>query len=129
MQLKITIYAMLEALSRFNVTVRANIKRDMNSVVAANLVRKRNGRKKYHRPLESFGRSQQSAPWTHFILHSGHAVSAWKVEHARVAISTPDIFPCLCSSFSFCVPLLSSFVSFFFNFFDVPRDAQIFYAN
>lgn len=115
MQSKITIYVMLEALSRFNVTVRANIKRDMNSVVATNLVRKRNGRKKkYRRPLESFGRSRQSAPWTHFILHSGHAVSAWKVEHARVAISTPDIFPCLCSSFSFCVSLLSSFVLFFF---------------
>lgn len=40
---KITISAMLEALSRFN--VQANIKRDINSTVAANLIRKRNGRK------------------------------------------------------------------------------------
>lgn len=47
---------MLEALSRFN--VRANIKRDINSIVAANLVRKRNGRKKYRRPVESFGRGK-----------------------------------------------------------------------
>lgn len=122
---------MLEVLSRFNVTTYGPILNAINGIVAANLVRGNEmGEKKYHRPVESFSRSQQSAPWTHFILHGGHAVSAWKVEHARVAISTPDIFPCLCSSFFFCVPLVSSFISFFFfNFFDVTRDAQIFYAN
>lgn len=117
---------MLEALSRFNVTVRANIKRDVNGASWPIWYGSAMGIKNTAWTAWEF-RSWQSAPWTRFILHGGHAVSAWKVEYARTAIPRPDIFPCLCSSFSV---LRSSFLplslfSFFFFFWRTQRCANI----